>query len=242
MDEINLKDLFSMFWSRKKQIIVITAIFVLIGAIYSYIFVEPKYQATTSIILAQSANNNNTNNSDSSITTTDLTLNQKLVATYSELVKSKNILGEVIEQLRLDKNEDQLKKNVTVTAVKDTDLIRITVKNETPELDAKIASKIADVFIEKVAIGVYNINNVQVWDKAEVPTAPYNINHVRDILIFALIGLAVSAVYVFIANLLDTTIKSKEDIEEKVGLTMLTAIPACDFGRPVSSKGKGGRK
>ena len=62
------------------------------------------------------------------------------------------------------------------------------------------------------------------------------------ILIFALIGLAVSAVYVFIANLLDTTIKSKEDIEEKVGLTMLTAIPACDFGRPVSSKGKGGRK
>lgn len=241
MKEIDIKELFTMFWSRRKIIYIIVGIALIIGAIYSFFFVEPKYQATTTIILAQSANNTTAVGEVDTITTTDLTLNQKLVSTYSELVKSKNILSDVIEQLKIDKTEDQLKKMITVTAVKDTDLIQIAVRDEDAQLATKIAAKIATVFIDKVAIGVYNINNVQVWDKAEVPTAPYNINHAKDLLIFAAIGVVVSAVYVFIANLLDTTVKTKEDIEEKIGLTVLSVIPVCDFDR-TTRPSKGGKK
>lgn len=237
MEEIDLKELFTMFWSRKMYIAIITIFFIVIGIVYSYLFVKPVYQSSTTIILAQS----NKEGDNDSITTSDLTLNQKLVSTYSELIKSKNILSEVIENLKLTRSESSLKSNISVSSVKDTDLIRITVTDQDPEQAQKTVSEIADVFIEKVAKGTYGINNVKVWDKAEVPKSPSNVHHKKNVLIFALAGLVVSAVYVIIANMLDVTIKSKEDIESKLGLSVLTTIPTCDFDYDYKS-GKGGRR
>lgn len=237
MEELDLKELFIMFWSRKIYIMIITAIFIVIGVIYSYVFVKPDYESVTTIILAQSS----TAKEEETITTTDLTLNQKLVSTYSELIRSKTILSDVINQLQLDKTENALKSQITVTAVKDTDLIKIRVTDENPETAKMIASEMANVFIDKVANAVYHINNVQVWDKAEVQPNPYNINHGKDIIIFAFIGIVISSIYVLIANMLDTTVKSKEDIERKIGLSVLSTIPLCDFDHNLKTT-RGGRR
>lgn len=239
MEELDLKELFNIFWSRRVYIAIITAIFLVIGIIYTFIFVTPDYESTTTIILAKSATT--TTDEEETITTTDLTLNQKLVSTYSELIKSKNILRDVINRLQINKTEASLRNNIAVSAVKDTDLIQIKITDPNPEMARRIAVEIADVFIDKVANGVYNINNVQVWDEAETPTGPYNINHAKDVIIFIFIGIVVSAVYALIANMLDTTVKSKEDIEKKLGVSVLTEIPLCDFDYNFKQT-KGGRK
>lgn len=240
MEELDLKELFSMFWAKKIQIALLIAIFIVIGFIYSFVLLEPKYQSTTSILLAGS--NSSQEDDNTGITSTEMTLNKSLVSTYSELIKSKNILSEVIENLGIDKSEDALKANITVSEVEDTDLIQISVVDADPTLAQRIAKEIAIVFIEKVANGVYKINNAQVWDAAEVPEVPYNINHAKDLLIFAAAGLVVACIYVLIANMLDTTVKSKEDIERKLGLTVLTSMPLCDFKNTETRKSKGGRR
>ena len=242
MEELDLKELLNIFCSRRIYIVIIVAIFVVIGVIYSYIFVTPKYQSSTTIILAKSSASTSGSNSGDTITTTDLTLNQKLVSTYTELIKSKNILSEVIGNLKIQKTEADLKNNITVSAVKDTDLIKITVADVKPEIAQKIASEIANIFIEKVANGVYNINNVQVWDKAEVATSPYNVNHMKDLVIFAFIGIVIAIIYALIANMLDTSVKTKEDVEKKVGLSVLTTIPLCDFDVTFNKMAKGGKR
>ena len=242
MEELDLKELFNIFWSRKIQIGIIIAIFLVIGFIYTFVFVKPDYASTTTVILAQSAaTSTGTDNSDT-ITANDLTLNQKLVSTYSELLTSPRILSEVITNLRIDRTEASLKNSITVSAVEDTDLIQIRVTDSNPETAKRIAEEISRVFIEQVANGVYKINNVQVWDAAEVPTAPYNINHGKDLVIFLFIGIVISVVYALIANMLDTTVKSKEEIEKKMGLSVLTTIPICDFDLSMKTVSKGGRK
>ena len=240
MEELDLKELFSMFWAKKIQIALLIAIFIVIGFIYSFVLLEPKYQSTTSILLAGSSSSQDGENTG--ITSTEMTLNKSLVSTYSELIKSKNILSEVIENLGIDKSEDALKANITVSEVEDTDLIQISVVDADPTLAQRIAKEIAIVFIEKVANGVYKINNAQVWDAAEVPEVPYNINHAKDLLIFAVAGFVIACIYVLIANMLDTTVKSKEDIERKLGLTVLTSMPLCDFKNTETRKSKGGRR
>ena len=240
MEELDLKELFSMFWAKKIQIALLIAIFIVIGFIYSFVLLEPKYQSTTSILLAGSSSSQDGENTG--ITSTEMTLNKSLVSTYSELIKSKNILSEVIENLGIDKSEGGLKANISVSEVEDTDLIQISVVDPDPTLAQRIAKEIAIVFIEKVANGVYKINNAQVWDAAEVPEVPYNINHAKDLLIFAAAGLVVACIYVLIANMLDTTVKSKEDIERKLGLTVLTSMPLCDFKNTETRKSKGGRR
>ena len=237
MEELNLKELLQMFWEKKTQIILIIGIFSVIGVIYTLGFVTPKYQATTSLLLATNSAQG-TNGTDSSITTTDVNLNSKLVSTYSKLVKSDKVVRTVISNLSLEMEEATLKKIVSVTAAEDTEFIEVSVKYEEPVLATKIANEIAKVFIENVK-EFYGVQNVHVVDAAEVPQAPYNINHVKDIVIFAFIGIVIAIIYVFIANMLDTTIKSEEDIEKISGLTVLATIPVYDG---INSRKKGGRK
>ena len=231
MEEIDLKKLFELFWSKRITVVAIIAISIVVGGIYSYGFVTPMYKSATTMVLTKSeggAQNNEV--STESITTSDITLNSKLVATYSELIRSKSVIRQVISNLGIrDLDENSVKRNVSVGTKKDTEVIEITVTNKNAMYAAKIANEVAQVFSEKVALEIYDINNVHIVDEAEVATGPYNINHKKDILIFMFIGLALSLVYVFVLSVLDTTVKSAEDIEKIIALPVLTSISMYDF-------------
>lgn len=224
MEELDLKQLVNIFWNKRLHVISIVLIFLIIGTVYTFLFVTPKYKSYTSLVLARSESTKENETDTSTITQTDITLNQKLVSTYSELVKSKNVLREVIKNLNINESEENLKDNITVSAVKDTELIQITVTNYYPDRASDIANEIAKVFTKKVG-EIYNINNVYIVDEAERANTPYNINHIKDIAIFIAVGLIVSVGYVLISNLLDTTVKSAEDIEKELGVVALASIP-----------------
>ncbi len=227
MEELDFKELFSIFWSKKVQIILIILIFAVLGAIYTMTLIKPKYTSSTTLVLVQAESNKGNTVTTESITTTDITLNSKLVSTYSELIKSKNVLRQVMSNLNLDLNEEEIKKNIKVKSVSDTALIEISVTDENPEYAEKLTNEIANVFVQKVS-EIYNINNVYIVDKAEFPTEPSNINHLKDIIIFAFAGIFFAFVSVFIINLLDTTVKNSEDIEKKLGISVLASIPKYD--------------
>lgn len=235
MEEIDLKELFKVFWNKKIQIILIVAIFIVLGVIYTIGFVKPKYSSSTTLLLASSNKNAAT---DTTITASDMTVNSKLVSTYSTLIKSKNILGTVISNLNIDIDEEILRKNITVSAVKDTEVIEISVTNEDAKVAAKIANEIAKVFIEKVKEEFYKIENVHVVDVAEVEEEPSNINHEKDVIIFAAIGVVVSLAYVFIAYMLDTTIKTAEEIESMFQLPVIASIPIYEENLQKTRKGR----
>ena len=236
MEELDLKELLQIFWEKKMQIILITAIFMVIGVIYTLLLVTPKYVANTKLLLATNASSQ-TSGSEA-ITTTDVTLNSKLVSTYSELVQTNKVTREVMANLNSSIDEEKIKKNVTVSAVSDTEFIKIQVKDEDPVMAAKIANETSKVFIETVK-EYYGIENVHIVDEAEIPEKPSNINHKKDILIFAVVGLILASMYVLIANMLDTTVKSSEDIEKITGLTVLASIPVYEI---TEDKRKGGKK
>lgn len=238
MEELDLKELLGIFWAKRAQIILLIAIFLVIGFIYSYVFLTPEYQSVTSILLAKS----NTTTSDGTtpaMTTSEITMNQQLVSTYSALVTSESVINQVISNLKIDKTVADLENNIKVTAQDDTEIIQIAVVDEDPEMARKIASEVANVFINKIAKEYYSMDNVYVVDEAKASEEPYNINHIKDLIIFAGIGFVISCVYVLIANMLDTTVKSKEDLEKKLGLTVLTEMPIYESS---VKKAKGGRR
>lgn len=235
MEEIDLKEFVMLFWNRKVSIILITIIFMLIGIIYSVGFVTPKYTSSTTLLLATSESANSKTNT---ITTSDITLNSKLVSTYSELVKSKNVTRQVISNLGIDETEDELRNSITVSSVKDTELIKISVTDKNATNAYNIANEIAKVFTQKVS-EIYNINNVQILDQAEISTTPSNINHAKDVIMFTFVGLFVAIVFVLVANMLDTTIKSSEEVEKLCNVPVIASIPLYSFE---IAKNKGGKR
>ena len=235
MEEIDLKEFVMLFWNRKVSIILITIIFMLIGIIYSVGFVTPKYTSSTTLLLATSESSNSKTNT---ITTSDITLNSKLVSTYSELVKSKNVTRQVISNLGIDETEDELRDSITVSSVKDTELIKISVTDKNATNAYNIAKEISKVFTQKVS-EIYNINNVQILDQAEISTTPSNINHAKDVIMFTFVGLFVAIVFVLVANMLDTTIKSSEEVEKLCNVPVIASIPLYSFE---IAKNKGGKR
>ena len=123
-----------------------------------------------------------------------------------------------------DEEAEKIKNNISVNSAKDTEIIEIKVTNEDPNKAADVANEIAKVFSEKI-VEIYNISNIYLLDRAQAPEKPSNVNHMKDIVIFAFIGLVIAAAYVLVANMLDNTIKTEEDIEKLTGLVVLTAIP-----------------
>ena len=92
-------------------------------------------------------------------------------------------------------------------------------------------------YIFAIICAIYNIDNIHVVDEAEESNAPSNINHTKDVLIFAFIGIVASVIYVFVDNMLDTTVKNAEDIEKTCGVALIASIPFDNF-----ENRKGGRK
>ena len=221
MEEIELANIFNMFWSRKLKIILIIIISVMIGGLYTIKFTKPIYNSSTTLLLVSSTNSVSGNNS---VTVGDITINSKLVSTYINLIKSNSVISDVIRNLNLQSNEDEIRNSISVNFITGTQLIEIIVKNENPETTAQIANETTKVFTEKIK-ELYNINNVQVVNEAQIPNTPSNINYVKTITTFFIIGVIISTLYVFIANISDLTIKTSEDIERRFKLPVLAATP-----------------
>ena len=238
MEELDLKELIQIFWEKRIQILLITAIFIVLGIIYTVGFVKQKYQSKTSLLLAT---NSSSQSNANGITTNDLTLNSKLVSTYSDMVSGNKIIREVIKNLGMNLQEDDVKKSISVKARDNADMIDIIVKNDDPVVAQKIANETAKVFIENVK-QYYKIENLYIYDEAEVENEPYNINHKKDVLIFAVIGIVIAFGYVLILNMLDTTIKSAQDIEKISGVTVLASIPIYDLAETKSKGRRGGKR
>ena len=215
MEEINLSEVFSYFKSKIMQILIITVSVMIIGNIYTIFFEVPLYQSNTTILLV---------NEDSKQTTTDLQLNKNLIGAYSEIIKSRKVLNQVIKILDLDYSVGQLSKNVSVEAVNDTEIIRITVNDRNKAKSVLIANQIAETFSKEVK-SLYHLENVAIIDKAISTDKPYNINHLKSNLLYLLIGLVLSCGIVFVIYYFDTSIKSSEVIENKLGLNVLGIVP-----------------
>lgn len=227
MEELDLKKLISIFWNKRLHIIVIALIAMIIGTIYSFYLVTPEYQSYTTLVLVKDSTTDTTEETatQTTITSSDIGLAQNLISTYSNLVKSKSILRETINNLGINESESTLKDKITVSQIDDTEILKITVQDEDPVKAMKIANEVTDVFAKNIAQKIYGINNVYVVDEAEESITPCNVNHVRDILIFLIVGIVIAIIYVLIANMFDNTIKCSEDIENATELTALVSIP-----------------
>lgn len=226
MEEINIKDLFEFFISKLRIVTLVVLVVVLIGAVYSLCFQEPMFQSTTNMVLTGTASaSGSTSNIEGgdAITQNDINLNSKLVATYREIIKSKTVLKDVINTLDLEYTTAELYKNITVSTVSDTEMISITVKSLNAEEAAKVANELARIFSENIK-EIYNIENISIIDKAEIETQPVNVNVVKQLIIYFLIGFVLAAAIVFVLFYFDTTLKDAKELE-KMGFTVLTSIP-----------------
>ncbi len=218
METFDVSEFLKYYWSKILYICLFTLLGLLISLVYTCKLQVPIFKSETSIVLVNNSEENTT------ITQNDITINKNLVDTYADIIQSKKVLNRVIDELDLDIDYEDLKKNVAVKAKENTEIIIISTFDENAEIAKNIANKIADVFEEEIT-SIYNIENVSVIDEAEEADTAYNVHPAKQFLIGIGGGFILSSMVVLIFFYFDDTIKNSEDIEKDLKVAILGQIP-----------------
>ena len=218
MEEIDLKELFEFIKKKIGLLITITVVICLLGCIYGLFIQKPMYKSYTTIILG-----GNETTTSQTITQSDITLNKNLVDTYAEIVKSRRVLEQVISELDLEETYEELSNKISVSSVNNTEIIKITVADSNP-IEAKNVANVTANFFSKEVVKLYNMNNVNVLDEANEANEPYNINISKQVIIYFFIGIIIALSILFIIFYFDRTIKSVEQVEQKIKLPILGGV------------------
>lgn len=189
----------------------------ILGCLYGLFIQKPMYKSSTSIVLISEAKDN------SQLTYNDVSVNQNLVSTYSEIVKSKRVLSQVINNLNLNYTYGALSNNIEVSSVTGTQIIKITVTDENSKTAMKVANEIGKVFAKEIP-ELYNISNVNILDTAEQPSSAYNVNITKQSAISLLAGLVLGLGVVFVMYYFDRSVKNASQIEDKLKLPVLATV------------------
>jgi len=216
MEEFDFKGLLKYIWSKFYIVIIIFAASVAAGELYTIQLQTPEYISSTKLVLI--------NDTNKDITVSDIQISNNLISTYSEIAKSEGVLTKAIESLNLHTTTSKLRSRVTVKPTSGTQILTISVTDEDPATAERLANNIAAIFKNEI-IRIYKIDNIQIVDSANTPTAPYNINVVKQTIYYAAIGLFLGFGTVILIYCLDNTIKDSETVERESDLIVIGKIP-----------------
>lgn len=221
-NEIDLVDLIFMLIRRWKLIVLMIIPTVALGFVFA--MTRPSiYQADTTLIVSSGM-------TGISLDNRDIDLSQKLVVTYSEIAKSRDILTRVISKYDLPETPEILGKKISVGTVKDTELIKLTYSCNDPKLAEAVTNELASEFMKKVS-QVMKVRNVNVVEKAIEPVRP--LPKKRGIILLASIilgGMLGTGMALFI-EFLHKKLRKNSDMEKILGVQMLGMIPEIEVAK-----------
>lgn len=218
--EIDVRSLFATILNRLFVIILIGILVGGVAFVYTKFFISPQYVATTKVYILSKQDPD-----QKTLTTSDIAFASYLAKDYETLLTTRPVLQEVKKELNLDMSTDALEKMITVNVETDTRIMEISVTNTDPKLAKKIADKVREVANERLKVIMDDLEPVRSVDEAELPTTPASPNVKRNTMMGFIAGFGISLLVVIILFILDDTIKTPDDIEKRLGVSVLAAIP-----------------
>ena len=232
--EIDLGEVFHLVISKLGVIILSGILLGVLSIIGTMLFITPKYESTTKIMVLNKQDNN-------TLTSADMQTSTQLTKDYAELIQSRTVLEGVIAQLNLDMTYKEMLNKVSVETSSDSRIVSISVTDEDPYTASEIANAVRDMAAEHIQ-SVMDIEAVNVVDSANLPTSPVSPSVPKWTLIGAVIGIIIAVAVVVIQHLLDDSIKSSEDIEKYLGISTLALIPMNQAEEETASRRRSPRK
>ena len=217
---VDLAELWNVFVQRLAFIVL--AAVIAVGGFFAYITLtyEAEYSSTATLYILRQ----NDDNQSAATAYNEINLASKVVNDCTHMLKSRSVVEPVIEELGLDMSYGELYKRISTNNPKDTRILEVIVAGETPEQAKQIVDRICEVGQETItkAMGYQQVN---LYEFGTLPKVPSNRTGLKT---YALVGIgAALLMYVVfvVAYLLDDRIRSDEDVERLLGLSILADIP-----------------
>ena len=215
--EIDLVELLGVILHNLWIIIVSGVIVAAAALLVSYFIITPKYESVTKIYVISKTNAD-------TMTYSDLQAGSTLTKDYKELVKSRPVLEEVLAETGIDVELKELEEQITVEVPTDTRIVSITVEDKDPYEARTIADSVR-IAASKHIREVMDTEAVNVVEEASLPIEKSSPSILKNTAIGYAVGLFLAIAIVIINYIMDDTIKTPDDVEKFLGVSVLGSIP-----------------
>ncbi|EJZ11329.1 polysaccharide biosynthesis tyrosine autokinase [Mycolicibacterium vaccae] len=221
---MNLQDIVRLIRARWLTVCV-TVVVALLGAVAITLFTTPLYQASTRLYVSTSGGSSVAEMYQGN------RLSQERVVSYTQLIMGQTLAQRTIDKLGLSTSAGALQENVTAKAKPDTVLIDVTVLDASPVRARDIANTLSDEFVtlvrelETPESGARPDARVVVEQRASIPNGPVIPKTARNIGVGLALGLLLGFGIAVFRDMLDNTVKNRENLEEITGAGIVGNIP-----------------
>ncbi|AGF56351.1 capsular polysaccharide biosynthesis protein [Clostridium saccharoperbutylacetonicum] len=216
--ELRLQDILEILKRKWKLVIAVASITTIITALVNFFLITPIFQVNSKVFIGKEENIN------SKYDNSDVQMYQKLLKTYSELMKTKDLIEDSINKNNLNISADEVIDNLKVTPMTDTQILQVSYENKDKVLAREVLVSIIDEFMLESKTIIQN-GNVKVIESAELPEKPISPQKALNVAIAFIIGFMVGASLALIKEYVDDTVKTKEQTENVMGLPVIGMIP-----------------
>ena len=227
----NISEVLDGIKDKWKNIVLIVLSFLLISSIYNIFFINKEYEANVKIFIGKQKFKNITETYNNE----EINLYQRLITTYSEVIKSKKLINESIKGSKMnylqDKykniNYDLLMENLTVNPIANTQIIEIKYKSLNPQQSYDLLYSITENLIS-YSKELYPNVNITILEQVHVNLKPLMNKKLIIIGLGLILGLIVGIGGIIGVMYLNNTYKNQKSLEEEIGLTVIGVIPKID--------------
>lgn len=227
----NISEVLDGIKDKWKNIVLIVLFFLLISSIYNIFFINKEYEANVKIFIGKQKFKNITETYNNE----EINLYQRLITTYSEVIKSKKLINESIKGSKMnylqDKykniNYDLLMENLTVNPIANTQIIEIKYKSLNPQQSYDLLYSITENLIS-YSKELYPNVNITILEQVHVNLKPLMNKKLIIIGLGLILGLIVGIGGIIGVMYLNNTYKNQKSLEEEIGLTVIGVIPKID--------------
>ena len=227
----NISEVLDGIKDKYKNIVLIVLSFLLISSIYNIFFINKEYEANVKIFIGKQKFKNITETYNNE----EINLYQRLITTYSEVIKSKKLINESIKGSKMNYLQDKYKninydlfmENLTVNPIANTQIIEIKYKSLNPQQSYDLLYSITENLIS-YSKELYPNVNITVLEQVHVNLNQLMNKKLTIIGLGLILGLIVGIGGIIGVMYLNNTYKNQKSLEEEIGLTVIGVIPKID--------------
>lgn len=225
---INILEYISEIKKNFRSIAIITLSFIFIAILYTSFFIKEDYEAKAKVFVGKQKFQNTTE----SYNNEEVNLYQRLITTYSEVIKSKKLINKSINESKINSLKESEETfeyesiigDLTVNPITDTQIIELKYTSKDAQQSYDLLYSITENFVS-YSKELYPTVNIKVIEQVNVDSESLVNKKIMIIGMAFILGLIISIGIVIMRMYFSNTFKNKDSLEKELGLAVIGTIP-----------------
>lgn len=228
--EVNIMYAFGLLLRRLWLLILVALVVGASCAVITKAVEEPTYTLSMTFIVNNKSEKDLSSSGENSVSYNDMSASVYMANTFVHLMTGRTMCNAIAAECKsYPKTADQVAKMIVASRKTDSSIIDMTVTASSPEEAYELAQAVKDTY--KDVVQVYSGGSIHLCDEPELPTKPdKSVGTVRNAIIGALAGAVICALIIIIRDSARNTVRSQEDIQNKLQLNVIGEVSQVPSG------------